>query len=284
MGSRTCWDRSNWGIPDPSSLWHNLNLRGMTSGPFKVLYGLALIYGIYRFWRTRARGGWLLLMFVVIWLCVFIFFLWMDPNRRRFVPLLPMYNLLAAFLIDEFCSRRRWLSERLGGKAGWSRLGGGGLLLLLVVVNLWPQKWLWEVRPFGIFRDYQGFFLQQEAKAALRCLDAGARVISNYPNLFYFYGGGDHPVFKARLVGLTSERREGRKGRDPGRSVSPRAGADRPGLMEVMGSSGISQVVVFLPREESALYNEIERLRKEGALDFTVRCKDERLVIYDLRY
>lgn len=278
------WDRSNWGIPDLRSVWHNLHLRGMTSGPFKVLYSLAFIYGIYRFWRRRARGEWLLLMFVAIWYCVFIFFLWMDPNRRRFVPLLPMYNILAAFLIDELYSKRKWFSERFRVKGGWLRLGGTGLFMLLIVVNLWPEKWLSGVRPFGIFKKSHDFFLQQEAKRAIECLDAGARVTSNYPNLFYFYGGGDHAVLKSRLMGLASEDREGKKGKDPGTSISRRRGSDRLGLMEVMRSAGISQVVVFQGREESGLYNEIERLRKEGALEFAVRCQEERFVVYDLTY
>lgn len=278
------WDKSNWGIPDARSVWHNLHLRGMTSGPFKILYSMAFIHGIYRFWRRRARGEWLLLMFAAIWLCVFIFFLWMDPNRRRFVPLLPMYNILAAVLIDELCSKRRWFSERFRIEGGWSRLVGGGLLLLLLVVNLWPQKWLWGVRPLGIFRKSQDFFLQQEANRAIQCLVPGAAVVSNYPNLFYFYGAGEYAVFKSRMVGFETGSRQGKKGKDPGGSALRRRGGDGPGLMEVMRSAGISQVVVFLGREESGLYSEIERLRKQGVVDFAVRCQEERFVVYDLMY
>ncbi len=278
------WDRSNWGVPDARSVWHNLHFRGMTSGPFKVLYSAAFIYAIYRFLKRRARGEWLLLMFVATWLCVFIFFLWMDPNRRRFVVLLPMYNVLVAVLIDDIYSRRKWFSEKLRMKGEWLRIVGGGLLLLLLVVNLWPQKWLSEVRPLGIFRKSHDFLLQQEANRAIRCLLPGAAVVSNYPNLFYFYGAGQHAVFKSRLVGLATGHRRGEQRKDPGGSVSPRRRADRPGLMEVMRSAGIRHVVVFLGKQESGLYNDIERLRREGALDFTVRCQEERFVVYDLMY
>jgi len=277
-------DSAKWGVPDVKSVWNNLQFRGMISGPFKALYTLAFFYGVQRLWRRRANGEWLLPIFAAIWFSVFIFFIWMDPNRRRLVPLLPIYSVLVAVLIDDLHSKVTWLSQRLRIEGKWLRFGGGLLLALLVLVNLWPQKWLMEVRPLGIFRKSHDFFLQQEANRAIRCLLPGAAVVSNYPNLFYFYGAGQHAVFKSRLTGLATGYRRGEKGKDPGGAVSPGRRADRRGPMEVVRSASIKHVVVFLGKEDSGLHNEMERLRREGALDFTARCQEERFVVYDLMY
>jgi len=206
------------------------------------------------------------------------------------VPLLPVYSLLVAILLEDlFVEGKESLRKIIAVRRPWSMPAQCGLLILVALLNLWPQGWLPQVRPFGVFREYACFMLQEESARAIRCLDPGSRVTSNYPNLLYFYSKGEHQVFKMRLPGsketALSEREtlplKRRKATGPSPSEERLM---RPSeVNEALQRAGIDQAVIFLSEGKTVhLHELIEGLRREGALKVTVRCEDEGLVVYDL--
>ncbi len=192
----TLLDSEKWGFRGFDELGDNLLLRGMPSGPFRVIYGVSLLCCFVLLWRRRAPKELILpLLLILTWLGVFQVFLPLPMTRRQLVPLFPAYNLLGAFLLV-----RSWefLKERLARGRIDSRIMGlvgcaGGIAL--AVLNMPPQYWS-QVRPGRLLENSRPLFLEKEATEALACAPDAAMLASNFDRVLYFVVRGKVPVLR----------------------------------------------------------------------------------------
>lgn len=274
-------DQESWGLRDGKTIWKTIHFRGMTSGLFRVLYTFALLYVAYRCWRRREREHWLIILFVLIWFTTYLTCLKLPLTRRQLIPLIPTYSLFVSVLLDDLYS----IASRFWSQRNWVRYGRWGFLLTLLAINLSPRPWFLEIRPLAILRSPIPLFLYEEAQQAIACIMPGARIISNYPNLLYFYGKGEFQVFKSKWIP-----REGGAGEIRKRAQIGYEGKGSPivigeemkmhSFMSVVRHFRVSHVVIFRPEKGNRLQGLIERSGQQGFLRAEVLCQGEGVRVY----
>lgn len=181
-------DPETWGARELRTLVKTLTLRSMPSGPFRVVYAAAFLYSVFSIVRRKApRGLPLAIILIGSWLLVFQVFLPLPMTRRQLIPLLPVFNVLAALLVIRIWD---WVDARISGmlptvfRRVAGSLGATGLILLNFPPGFWP-----EVRPLDLFESPGPRFLEAETLAAMKSVDNADLLTSNYPSLLCILGG-----------------------------------------------------------------------------------------------
>jgi 4-amino-4-deoxy-L-arabinose transferase-like glycosyltransferase len=190
----TLLDSGKWGFRGLEELADNILLRGMPSGPFRVIYGVSLLACPVLLWRRRAPKELMLpILLILIWIGVFQVFLHLPLTRRQLLPLFPAYNILAGFVLISswLFFRSRFLAggihQKIVGFAGWA--GILGLVLMNMPFQAWSKVTLGE-----LFKSPEPGFLEKEAKQALACAPDAALIASNFDRTLYFVLKGKLPV------------------------------------------------------------------------------------------
>lgn len=278
--------KEGWGLRDWKEIWETLHFRGMTSGPFKGLYTFSLLYVAYRFWRRREREGLLLILLVLTWFTVFLTSLKLPLTRRQLIPLIPIYSLFVAILLDDLYTCCKRVIERRGRlDERWVKYGALGLLLILLAVNLKPGRWVLDIYPFHLLDSSIPPFIYAEAQEARKCLAPGAKIISNYPNLFYFYGEGQFEVFKSKWISKGNKGRRSEAGIvrsriGKGTTIADHMKEEMIDFLTVVHNAPISHVVLLRPNDRWQSF--MESLGRAGVLPWEVACQGEGVMVYRL--
>jgi hypothetical protein len=279
-------DTKKWGIRDVQEIKKTVLFRGMISGPFRILFPLSLAYFVFRIYRKGPREGWLFILLVVVWFGFFCTFSGLSPNRRRLIPLLPYFSLFIALMFHDFHRIVRG-SKLFGVRNGSLHIFAVMGVLSLLFLNLGPRVGLLRGLVSKAFRSPSPPLLFHESQQALACLEAeGGRVVSNIPNLFYFYGKGRYPVYKPRRIpagagpwGDGSSREES-KGMNT--HVSRTAFLRGRDLLKVIRGYRIHYVVALKSGKESRLKETMKQLIDEGLVHASIRCKGQGYMVYEI--
>lgn len=187
-----------WGLRSPRELSDMIRFFDKPSWIIQVLYMSSLVFGVWMAWRRRSAELLAPLGTIGIWYLVFSVFLALPLDLRRVIPLLPLYSLLSALLLDALWERMGVLAQRLKLGVSWLSLGFVCLLGVLLVANLRPSKVLRGFEPLSLFSSSVEPYYEKQIRAALSCIPSGSSVLSNYPSLTYFYSQGAYPVRKLR--------------------------------------------------------------------------------------
>jgi|YNPNPStandDraft_1061719.scaffolds.fasta_scaffold09220_3 4-amino-4-deoxy-L-arabinose transferase-like glycosyltransferase len=187
-----------WGLRSAREILDMVRFFDKPSWVIQVLHMASLVWGGWVWWKTKAGEVAIPLGMILIWYLVFAVFLALPLNLRRLIPLLPLYSLLSALLLDALRRRGEGLATRIGIGHRWTTVVFVVFFCVLLVANLKPSKVLRGFAPFSLFSSSMEPHYKKEIDAALGCIPAGASVLSNYPSLTYFYSQGAYRVRRLR--------------------------------------------------------------------------------------
>lgn len=250
-------------------------------------------YGLWRFLRNRElETGFLVLSILVFW-CTFGFFVALPVDLRRFVPVLPIYSLLAAVLLIRFWPFFLDRIKRLGLRIPHESKVGIALFILFCVNSLKPGLLMHKFDPFKLFSARKDFFLLAESEAAVRCVPAGSTILTNYPSIFYFYTQGTHPV---RALRTTMGPGNGPSRLATGRSKEiqgtllydfefgrKRAVITREFVEKEVEKSGASYLIFFRTGHPKAAPKALDEFFMARPEIYFPLCQDERYVVYEIK-
>jgi hypothetical protein len=183
-----------WGLRSPTELWKMVTFYDKPAWITQVLFIVALFYCGFRCLKNPRSEAVLLIAAIMIFYLTFAVFKALPLNLRRLLPLLPIYSILIAILLDHTWEKRDQVARLLRDRRRWTQYGMLILLAAFLVNNLKPQRVFAGFRPFAILSSNRAPLLRDEVKEAVGCIPPGVPVLTNYKSLMYFYSQGRHPV------------------------------------------------------------------------------------------